>query len=67
MAGRPFCTDTPLGARMLEAGMNVTEVSQATGIYGRTLTEYLSGRKQVQDHHLILLADALDVPVAEIC
>lgn len=66
MAGRPFATHTSLGQAMLDAGVNATEVCQATGVYGRTLTEYLSGRKPIQDHHLMLLADCLDVPVDDL-
>lgn len=58
---RPFNTTTPLGKLMVDAGYSAQEVSSISGVYVRTLSDYLSGRKPISDHHLNDLADALGV------
>lgn len=59
-SGRPFAAHTPLGKRMTVMGYTASELSHTTGIYGRTLSEYLSGRAELLDHHLSALAEALE-------
>jgi DNA-binding Xre family transcriptional regulator len=59
--GRPYPTHTKLGKLMAEQGWVAADLSLVTGIYTRTLTEYLAGRKQIKDDHLVALCDALDV------
>lgn len=63
---RPYPTHQPLGRIMAEQGWTAAELAAATGIYPRTLTEYLAGRKPFLDHHLSDIALALDVPAADL-
>lgn len=63
---RPFNTSTPLGQFMQSEGYNVMEVSHISGIYVRTLSDYLAGRKPIPDYHLNDLADALGVQPEEL-
>lgn len=58
---RPFNTSTPLGAMMLSAGLKVNEVAYATGISHRTISDYLSRRRPMLNHHLTRLAALFEV------
>lgn len=58
---RAFSTVTPLGEFMALQGWTAKDFAIRTGIYPRTLTEYLSGRKSIPYHHLLECADALQV------
>lgn len=58
----PLRTHTPLGRLMVDEGWTAAELSRVSGIYSRTLSNYLRG-DNILDTHLIVLADALDVPI----
>lgn len=60
---RPFNRNTPLGELMYVEGWSASEVSAASGIHPRTLSEYLSGRREPLEEHLLALADVLEVDV----
>lgn len=60
--GRPFPTHTPLGKVMAHLRLTAAKVAAGTGIYPRTLTEYLAGRKEPTVDHQRRLADFLEVP-----
>lgn len=52
-------TDTPLGARIVACHFRIADVVRYTGIHHRTMTEYVAGRRDIQWHHLVRLADFL--------
>ncbi len=58
-------TITPLGLLMVDEGWTAHELSVASGVHARTLSNYLGGT-EILDHHLVALADALDVDVDEL-
>jgi transcriptional regulator with XRE-family HTH domain len=63
---RPFNTSQPLGQIMQRKNWTAMEVSRATGIHPRTLTDYLAGTKPIQPHHLWNLADILGCTIADL-
>lgn len=56
---RQFSRDTALGQIMFEEGWTAADMSAATGVHPRTLSDYLNQRRVIQPHHVGLLADAL--------
>jgi len=64
--GRPFSRDTALGQIMATQGWTVAELGTVTGIYVRTLSDYLASRRKISDAHLTSLADALEVNVEDL-
>lgn len=63
-SGRPFPRHTTLGKLMHHKGLTVKAVEHGTGIYNRTLTEYLAGRKTPIASHRRALAAFLELPEA---
>ena len=63
---RPFPTHTPLGKALRASSMTVAQLSAASGVYNRTLTEYLAGRKLWSVRHLTKVAEALNVEPEEL-
>jgi transcriptional regulator with XRE-family HTH domain len=61
-AGRPFATTTKLGALMDRRGLRAIEVAAGAGVYPRTLTEILAGRKAPTPQQLAGLTRFLRVP-----
>jgi DNA-binding Xre family transcriptional regulator len=51
---------------MVDRAWSAAELSRVSGVYHRTLTEYLAGRKPIHDHHLAPIADALDVDIEDL-
>lgn len=66
MAGRPFCIDYPLGKLMQAAHLRVKEVSYATEINERTLSDYLSNRKPISNKHLVRLCALFECEAEEL-
>lgn len=64
--GRPFPTTQPLGRIAYARGFTLSELANLSGVYVRTLTEYVAGRKPIQPHHLLPLAKALGVSEKEL-
>ncbi len=58
--GRPIPTHTKLGDKIVELNLKVADVSAHTGIYTRTMTEYIAGRKALLPKHLVALARFLE-------
>lgn len=63
---RPFNTCTPLGEALRASGMSLRDLSYASGVNERTLSDYLADpdeprHKPIRPHHLWAVADALDV------
>lgn len=65
-AGRPYNSSSPLGRMIKDAGLRVKDVSWGTGIYDRTLSDYLAERKEISDGHLVTLCDFFDCEPEEI-
>lgn len=65
-AHRPVSDATRLGRMILKRGVTAGAVCAATGIYPRTMTEYLAGRKTPLPSTYLLLADALECQVDEL-
>lgn len=63
---RRYPTHTKLGALMYERGLWASTVCRATGIYPRTMTEYLAGRKQPSRGNHIKLCEYFDVPIEDL-
>lgn len=63
---RPFPTHTPLGQRVAALGYTASDFAAVTGIYPRTLTEYLAGRKAMLPHHAVAAAEALGCDPADL-
>ena len=63
---RPFNTSQPLGKIMFAQRWTVTEMSAASSINARTLSDYLAGRRVISERHLMDLADVLDVDPADL-
>lgn len=63
---RPYNTTTKLGQQMAAQGWSAGDFAAMTGINPRTLTEYLSGRRQATVQHLWAMADVLGVDAEEI-
>lgn len=59
-------TDTPLGKMIVDRGFLVVEVTRATGIYPRTMTDYIAQRKRPHVEHLIKLCEFLECDPEEI-
>lgn len=59
---RGFNKSTPLGKVMAARGVTAKWVSEQSGVYTRTLTEYLAGRQAIPAHHLAALSATLQVP-----
>jgi lambda repressor-like predicted transcriptional regulator len=59
--GRKYPTHTPLGQIMYERGLSVKQMDTMSGVYNRTLCDYLANRWPITKAHLALLSDALDV------
>ena len=59
--GRPFNTSSPLGKIMEQRGLSARQVAEGTGIYNRTLTEYLARRRKPTASHVRLLSRFLGV------
>ena len=47
---------------MAARGVTAKWVSEQSGVYTRTLTEYLAGRQAIPAHHLAALSATLQVP-----
>jgi lambda repressor-like predicted transcriptional regulator len=60
--GRPHNQSTPLGKILAHLNYTVAELASGTGIYNRTLTNYLAGQTPTPTHQKII-AEWLDVPV----
>jgi len=58
-SGSRVRTDTPLGKRIVDCHFRIADVVRYTGIHHRTMTEYVAGRREIQWHHLVRLADFL--------
>lgn len=64
--GRPFNTSQPLGQLMSAHHLTVKEVSYATEINERTLSDYLNGRKGISNKHLVRLCALFDCEPEEL-
>lgn len=62
LKGRPYPTHTTLGKLMHHGYFSTVDVQAGTGIYVRTLTEYLAGRKTISGHHRRALAEFFELP-----
>lgn len=60
-AGRPYPITTNLGKIMYARGLRAFEVAGKANVAPRTLTEYLAGRKEISDTHLVYLSALLGV------
>ncbi len=58
---RAYPVHTPLGRIMRLRTIRASDLSIQSGVYVRTMTEYLAGRKAIPPRHRIALARALDV------
>jgi transcriptional regulator with XRE-family HTH domain len=56
---RQFSRETALGRLMAGDGWTAMEVSMASGVHPRTLSDYLNSRREIQVHHLTALAEVL--------
>ena len=55
--GRPFNTTSPLGQWMQAERYGVRDVTRATGINERTLSNYLARRQKIIVNHLVFLTE----------
>ena len=63
---RQYPVHTKLGRIMEKRGLRVIEVSSRTGVYPRSMTEYLAGRKKPTPRNMARLAECLGVNVPDL-
>lgn len=59
--GRPISQETKLGRAITKSGLRSYEVAGGAGFSPRLLTEYVSGRQFIPDHHLLALCRVLSL------
>jgi hypothetical protein len=59
---RPHATTTNLGKLLAHLNMPASELCRRTGIYPRTMTEILAGRRELDPMQVKKVAEVLDVP-----
>ena len=63
---RQYPIHTKLGRIMEKRGLRIIEVSSVTGVYPRSMTEYLAGRKKPTPRNMARLAEHLGVGVPDL-
>lgn len=59
--GRPISQETKLGRAITRQGLRSYAVAGGAGFSPRLLTEYVSGRMPIPDHHLLALCRVLNM------
>lgn len=59
--GRPKSAETKLGRYLVENNYKSGSVAAAAGFTSRLLTEYMAGRRNIPQHHLLALCRVLEV------
>lgn len=63
---RQYPVHTKLGRIMVRRGLRAIEVCNNTGVYPRSMTEYLAGRKKPTPRNMSRMAGYLGVDVADL-
>lgn len=64
--GRPISQETKLGRKILQSGTKGYLIAAAAGFSARMLTEYVSGRREPSEEHLLALCRVLQCEPWEI-
>lgn len=63
---RQYPVHTKMGRIMAKRGLRAIEVSSGAGVYPRSMTEYLAGRKKPSPRNMGKIAAFLNVGVADL-